>query len=88
MRVEIVCFGAMRDYLPSGAKGNRAGLELPSGASVSDLMDSLKAPHALAHSVLVDGIKADLSTQLTEGAEVTLMPPFAGGRSRGDAYGR
>jgi molybdopterin converting factor small subunit len=88
MRVEIVCFGAMRDYLPPSANGNRAEVEVPSGGSVADLMDALRAPHSLAHSVLVDGTRAELSTELTEGAEVTLMPPFSGGRSRGDTYGR
>ena len=79
MRVEIVCFGAMREHLPADADDNRARLDLADGASVADLMDHLKAPHALAHAVLVDGVRADLGTTLHEGAEVTLMPPFAGG---------
>ncbi|MQB00827.1 MAG: MoaD/ThiS family protein [Actinobacteria bacterium] len=78
----------MREYLPSPAARNRAKVELPGGASVADLMDELRAPHALAHAVLVDGARADLTTNLTDGAEVTLMPPFAGGRSRGDPDGR
>lgn len=81
MRVEIVCFGAMREYLPASATGNRAQLEVGEDASIADLMDSLHAPHALAHAVLIDGGRADLSSRLSEGAEVTLMPPFAGGRS-------
>ena len=80
MRVEILCFGAMREHLPADAVDNRASVELDDGATVAGLMDRLGAPHALAHAVLVDGGRAGLSTQLHEGAEVTLMPPFAGGR--------
>lgn len=79
MKVEIVCFGAMREHLPEDAVDNRAQVELDEAGTVADLMDRLEAPHALAHTVLVDGVRADLSTSLHEGAEVTLMPPFAGG---------
>jgi molybdopterin converting factor small subunit len=79
VRVQIVCFGVMREYLPDPATGNRAELEVGAGSTVAQLMDVLHAPHALAHSVLVDGERGDLTAELHEGAEVTLMPPFAGG---------
>jgi molybdopterin converting factor small subunit len=79
MRVEILCFGAMREHLPADAVDNHAQVELDDEGTVASLMDRLGAPHALAHAVLVDGGRADLTTQLYEGAEVTLMPPFAGG---------
>jgi molybdopterin converting factor small subunit len=80
MVVAVTCFGAMRDYLPEGRAHNRAQVELPEGATVGDLVDHLGAPRRLVFSVLVDGRQAQLGSALEPGAEVTLMPPFAGGR--------
>jgi molybdopterin converting factor small subunit len=79
MNVAVVCFGAMRDYLPEGARGNRAEMSLAAPATVGDLVDRLGAPRRLVFSLLVDGEQASLDALLTEGSEVTLMPPFAGG---------
>ena len=81
MKVTILCFGAMRDYLPADAAGNRGSVEVPAGADLGQLVDQLGAPRRLVFSVLVDGERAELSRTLHEGAEVTLMPPFAGGTS-------
>jgi molybdopterin converting factor small subunit len=80
--VSVICFGAMREYLPSTAESNRAQVDVPSGASVGDVVDTLGAPRALVFSVLVDGVHADLDHVLHDGAEITLMPPFAGGAGR------
>lgn len=82
MRVRVVCFGAMRDFLPADANGNVAEVELPDGATVGDLADAVGAPRHLVFSVLVDEERADIDTELPEGAEVTLMPPFTGGATR------
>lgn len=79
MRVTVVCFGAMREYLPDDADGNLASIEVPSDATVGAAMDALGAPRRLAFSVLVDGRHAGLDAGLHAGAEITLMPPFAGG---------
>ena len=79
MTVTIVCFGAMRDYLPQSASGNRAEVPAEDGSTVGDVIDALGAPRALAFSVLVDGVQATLEDRVPSGAEITLMPPFAGG---------
>jgi len=79
MIVSVVCFGAMRSYLPEPSLGNRAEVELPDGSSVEDLIDAMGAPRELVFSVLVDGTQAPVGHTLTDRAEVTLMPPFAGG---------
>jgi molybdopterin converting factor small subunit len=80
MKVTVMCFGAMREYLPSHADGNRATIDLSEGATVGDLVDTLGAPRRLVHALLVDEVQADLGHRLDEGAAVTLMPPFSGGR--------
>lgn len=79
MRVAVVCFGAMRDYLPDDADGNRAFVDVSENATVADLVDVLGAPRRLVHALLVDGVQGDLARGLHEGAEVTLMPSFSGG---------
>ncbi|CAN5549861.1 hypothetical protein BH20ACT21_BH20ACT21_14430 [soil metagenome] len=79
VRVGVVCFGAMRAHLPPGSVGNRAEVEVQEGASVADVVESMGAPRALVFAVLVDGRQAPIDQPLQEGAEVTLMPPFAGG---------
>lgn len=79
MRVGVVCFGAMRAHLPAGALGNRAEVEVQEEASVADVVESLEAPLEQVFAVLVDGRQASIDEPLHEGAEVTLMPPFAGG---------
>lgn len=76
-----MCFGALKEHLPDDAEQGRAELDVEGAASVRDIVTLLGAPERLIHSVLVDGARVELSQELTEGAEVTLMPPFAGGSS-------
>jgi molybdopterin converting factor small subunit len=79
--VTVVCFGALRDYLPPGATGNTGVVEMDVGARVRDLIERLGAPRGMVHALLVDGASASDTDVLTDGAEVTLMPPFTGGRA-------
>ncbi len=79
MRVTVSCFGALRDYLPPGAMGNRASVEVPEGTTVADLIETLGAPGHLVYALLVDEDMAHKDRRLHEGATVTLMPPFTGG---------
>jgi molybdopterin converting factor small subunit len=87
MTVTIVCFGAMRDYLPPGAAANRAEVSVDDGSTVGEVVDALGAPRALVFSVLVDGIRATLDDEVPPGTEITLMPPFAGGAASASTAG-
>jgi molybdopterin converting factor small subunit len=79
MKVSVICFGAMRAFLPGGEHRSSAELEVPSDATVQDVVDSLGAPRRLVFAVLVDGRRAGIEAPLRDGSQVTLMPPFAGG---------
>jgi molybdopterin converting factor small subunit len=79
MKVAVTVFGALRDHLPPDAPSNSVTLEVADDATVGDVVDELGAPRRLAFAVLVDGTTAKLGDSVHEGAEVTLMPPFAGG---------
>ena len=78
MKVTVVCFGVMREYLPDPGAGS-AEIELGAGDTVRSLLDRLGAPERLVHMCLVDGGRVGLEEELREGSEVTLMPPFSGG---------
>lgn len=78
MRVTVVCFGAMREYLADPSSG-RAEVEIEVEGTVRSVVGALGAPERLAHAVLLDGQQATLDQEVHDGAEVTLMPPFAGG---------
>jgi molybdopterin converting factor small subunit len=67
----------MREYFPE--RSRRAQLDMPEGSRVGDLTDALGAPRRLVFAVLIDGVRADIEQEVHDGAEVTLMPPFAGG---------
>ena len=82
MEIVIQCFGAMREYLPAGAGGNSATIELPEGATVGDAADALGAPRRLVHAALVNEDPADLSRGLADGDRLTLMPHYSGGGAR------
>lgn len=75
----IVCYGGMRDYLPSDAVDNKGLLEVPEPAYVATAVEALGAPRRSVFVALVDGHRASLDTPLHDGAEVVLMPPFSGG---------
>ena len=79
MNVTVTCFGAIRDYLPAHAEGNSVVVDVPSGATVQDLVDALPLPRRLVYAVLVDSVQGSLDQRLYEGTEVVLMPPFSGG---------
>jgi molybdopterin converting factor small subunit len=77
VRVTVAAFGAMRQYVADGS--GRAQVDVPEGSRAGDVVTAIGAPHRLVFAVLVDGLQADLEQEVHEGAEVTLMPPFAGG---------
>lgn len=77
MKVHVNTFANLRDYAPAG-KGS-FGLSLADGASVADLLAALGIPATVQAVMLVNGRRADQTTPLAAGDEVTLFPPMEGG---------
>lgn len=78
MKVNVLAFGMLREQAAL-ALGQVVSLELPEGAAVADVFPLLGLdPGPVAH-VLIDGTRASPSDLLHDGAELTLMPAFAGG---------
>ena len=82
MQVTVLCFGAMREYLPPEAVGNTTVLTLGDGATAGDVVDRLGAPRRLVYALLVNEDPSGLDRKLRGGDKVTLMPQFTGGSRR------
>lgn len=80
MRVRTLLFASYRDM--AGARA--LDIELPSGATAGDLVDRLRAHQGLERlpdepALAVNEVYSSLSTPLSDGDEVALLPPVAGG---------
>ncbi len=79
MKVEVRLFATLRPYLPAGAHGDGVSLELPPGATVRDVVESLKIPSEVACLTVVNGRDAAPEQVLCPGDELAMFPPLAGG---------
>ncbi|MGD0347235.1 MAG: molybdenum cofactor biosynthesis protein MoaE [Terracidiphilus sp.] len=86
MRVQVIPFGVLKDWLGSSA----VTVELPDGASVAGLLERLRTtlPAGAAAEILasiavsVNAEYAQAAHILHDGDEVGLLPPVSGGTSR------
>lgn len=79
MHVNVKAMGALRGKLP-GAQGGVAGLEVAEGAAVADALQQLGLTPGQVHLVMVNGeMETERSRALTDGDEIVLFPPVAGG---------
>jgi molybdopterin synthase catalytic subunit/molybdopterin converting factor small subunit len=85
MRVHILTFGILKDWLGSAA----SSIELEDGATVADLLERLAHQHAGSPAAHLRGIAVSVNAEyavaarvLREGDEVGLLPPVSGGASR------
>ena len=78
MQVHVLFFGVLKDLLESGGEA----VELPEGATVADLTETLRegAAHPVwgALAVAVNREYASRSAVLRDGDEVALLPPVSG----------
>lgn len=87
MRVRVLCFGVLKDWLGAPA----ATVELPEGATVAALLEYLRVAHMSARqsSTVLQGIAVSVNAQFSTAAqvlheddEVGLLPPVSGGVAR------
>ena len=80
MRIRTLFFATYRDL----AGTETLDLELPEGATAGDLVHRLRSREGLDRipaepALAVNQVYAPLSTDLSDGDEVALLPPVAGG---------
>ena len=78
IKIEVRLFATLATFLPRG-EGNTTTVELPDGATVEDLVQTLAIPDDLPRITLVNGRNAEPDQPLVSGDLVTLFPPLAGG---------
>lgn len=79
MRVQALLFANLSRYLPPGARGGGAALELPDGTTVEDVMRRLAIPPDQPRLTLVNGQEAPPGRRLEPGDVVSVLPPLVGG---------
>ncbi len=79
MRIQVRLNASLRRYIPEGESGSPFEIDVAEGATVADVMSLLGVPAEQTHMATVDGEQSDMSRVVTEGQEVTLFPPLAGG---------
>ena len=80
MRIRTLLFATYRDL----AGTESLELELPTGATAADVVARLRTREGLAvipaePALAVNQVYSPLSTALSDGDEVALLPPVAGG---------
>jgi len=78
--VQVQLTATLRVYLPAGASGDSVVLEVPDGATVDQVVHSLRIPPDLERLTVVNGRDAVADQRLSEGDVLSLFPPLAGGR--------
>ena len=85
MKVEVRMFAYFDKYLPPGAKGRKAVVELPESANVQTLVRHLGIPEEemegdyMPYVVILNGEHTLHDAPLSEGDQVSLFPPLPGG---------
>lgn len=83
MQITLKLYASLSDYLPPGAVHNKIALDVPDGAPVATIIQSLNLPPKLVHLVLVNGHfiapEARAAHALRDADVLAIWPPVAGG---------
>jgi len=84
MHITLKLFASLTDYLPPASKyTNIVELEVPDGATITQVTEPYQLPQKLVHLVLVNGHyiapEQRAARVLLEGDVLAIWPPIAGG---------
>jgi molybdopterin converting factor small subunit len=77
MPIRVYLFAYLTKYSPTGKE--KFDLDLSPGTTIGQLLESLRIPADFEKRALVNGRHGDSSTPLSDGDEVFIYPPAAGG---------
>ena len=72
--VKVTLFAYLRD-----GRFHEAGVDMPQGATVSDLLTRLGIDQVEVGVLMVNGHAGSFNTQLATGDRLTIIPPIGGG---------
>jgi molybdopterin converting factor small subunit len=79
VNVSVRTYGSLREVVGAKRPGDAVETNVAPGSTVADVAEHLGIPSGMVFLAMLDGEPCDLSAQVPERAEVTLMPPFTGG---------
>jgi molybdopterin converting factor small subunit len=84
MKITLKLFASLTDYLPPASKyTNIVELDVPDGATITQVTEPYQLPQKLVHLVLVNGHyiapEQRAAKVLLEGDVLAIWPPIAGG---------
>ena len=79
IHVEIKLFYDLAQYLPRGSQKKQASFTMSDGTTVRQLFERLGLPSQMPKTILVNGVKAYLTTPLHDHDSIAVFPPMAGG---------
>ena len=77
MEVKVKLYSEMKRYAPG--EQTDFSLTFASGTTVGDVLIRLKIPSTIQQVVLLNGKRANASTELDEQSTLVLFPPISGG---------
>ncbi|MGH7966512.1 MAG: MoaD/ThiS family protein [Candidatus Binatia bacterium] len=78
LTISVKLFATLKRYLPAGSPDGTT-LTLPQGATVADAVDALEIPRDHAGMLVAGDTYVEIDTPLTDGQELNIFPPLAGG---------
>jgi molybdopterin converting factor small subunit len=79
MHVTVKLYATLRHYGRGGQAGAPFEIELPTEATVEELIKQLNIPMEETRITFVNGIIQELGCRLKDGDEVGMFPPIGGG---------
>ena len=84
MRITFKLYASLAQHLPPEAGGgNEVLIDVPTDATIADIIAPYQLPMKLVHLVLINGVyvepKDRPSRTLSEGDVLAIWPPIAGG---------
>jgi molybdopterin converting factor small subunit len=78
--ISVKLFATLKRYLPTGSQDGLS-LSLPRGATVQDALNALNIPQDQAGMLVAGDSYVEKETPLTDGLQLNIFPPLAGGVS-------
>lgn len=79
MHVTVKLYATLRRYRPEQPRGAALPIEVPSGATVSQVIERLGIPDAAPLVAMVNNAVRTVDYVLAEGDTLSLFPPVSGG---------
>jgi molybdopterin converting factor small subunit len=79
MTITVALYAGLARFLPSGAEGRKATVDVPDGAAVQDVIRRLGIPDDVLCIPVVNGTRVTAARVLRDGETLSVFPPLAGG---------